>query len=845
MEAVLQDHQKMYTLFHFERPRLNQLFLEAVKCPLIMVCAGAGYGKTSAVLDFVQEYHAATAWIQLSERDNVGSRFWENYAHTMQPLNAAFAKTITNLGFPDTEDKLNQYFTILHNHMAARRRIVVLDDFHLIEDPAVIHFLDRTIHKLASGTSLFLISRSAPGINTADLISRGHMFSVTEEDLLFTPNELAQYFRQQEIFLHSDGLREIMQDTGGWAFSINLIARSYQKAPGYEGYLRSAIKMNIFQLMNTEIWERISGSLQRFLIRLSLIDHLSIDLIALLAKGDDGLIQELERQNAYIRRDSHINAYLIHHLFLEFLTQKQYLLPEKDKRETYETAGDWCNRNGFKIDALSYYEKTRNYKSIVLIFFELPAQVPLDIAQYAAGIFNRAPAEAFDRIDLFAVMHIRVIISLGRWREAHELMEQYEAKYLKLPLDKPFRYRTLGGIYYCWGILRRLMCIIDDRHDFDVYDAKMDEYLTRFPVDPGPLANYPAGPWISMVGSSRKGAPQEHIEALTRAVRHVSHCFNGAMTGADDLARGELKFFQGDISAAEPFIVHALERAGEYKQFEIVHRALFYLLRIACSQGNYAKAEKLLKDMETYLKESEYSNRYFNNDIALAWYYYFIGMPEMIPEWIKEKFVPYGHVSFIENFGNQVKARYCYLTKQYTPLLDYMREQKQRESILYGRVEMLAMESCVHFKSKKKAEAFMTLKEAYEAAQPNSILMPFIEMGKDMRTLSASALKEPGIGIPRPWLVTINRKSASYARRQSHITAEYKQANNLESGVSFSPRQLEILTDLSHGLSRIEIADNRGLSVNTVKMVINMIYSKLGAVNLADLIRIAVEQKIV
>jgi DNA-binding NarL/FixJ family response regulator len=114
-----------------------------------------------------------------------------------------------------------------------------------------------------------------------------------------------------------------------------------------------------------------------------------------------------------------------------------------------------------------------------------------------------------------------------------------------------------------------------------------------------------------------------------------------------------------------------------------------------------------------------------------------------------------------------------------------------------------------------------------------------------MRTLTAVVLKESSCSIPRPWLENINRKSASYAKHQNHIVAKYKQANGLTNTIAISPREAEILTDLSHGLSRAEIAANRGLSVNTVKMVINHIYVKLGAENLADLIRIAVERKMI
>jgi len=283
----------------------------------------------------------------------------------------------------------------------------------------------------------------------------------------------------------------------------------------------------------------------------------------------------------------------------------------------------------------------------------------------------------------------------------------------------------------------------------------------------------------------------------------------------------------------------------EKKNFEIEQMVLFYTMRLSFAQGDFAGADRAMKNLSVRPDEKEYTNRFTRYDVSLSWYYYLLGLKEKIPDWLRENFSPYRHAAYIENFVNQLKARYFYMTRHYSPLLTYIHEMKQRESFLYGKVELFAMEACVYYKMKDKKKAFSTFALAYETASPNDLVMPFIELGKDMRTLSAAALKETDIPIPDLWLKTINRKASTYAKRLAHAVAEYKQAYHLAKGIVLSTRESEILTDLSQGLSQAEIAESRNLSINTVKMLIKSIYSKTGAGNLADLIRIAILQKLV
>lgn len=124
--------------------------------------------------------------------------------------------------------------------------------------------------------------------------------------------------------------------------------------------------------------------------------------------------------------------------------------------------------------------------------------------------------------------------------------------------------------------------------------------------------------------------------------------------------------------------------------------------------------------------------------------------------------------------------------------------------------------------------------------------MPFIEFGKYMRTLTKSAMKDTNCTIPMQWLENIYMKSTTYSKKLLNIISEYRRENGLDHNLqsSLTKKELNVLIDLCHGLSREEIALNQDLSVNTIKTMLENIYNKLGAVNAMDAVRIAVLNKL-
>jgi LuxR family maltose regulon positive regulatory protein len=196
-----------------------------------------------------------------------------------------------------------------------------------------------------------------------------------------------------------------------------------------------------------------------------------------------------------------------------------------------------------------------------------------------------------------------------------------------------------------------------------------------------------------------------------------------------------------------------------------------------------------------------------------------------------------------------LKAKYQFSGKRYPAVLAFLENREDTygpTAFLMGKIEGLALEAVCRYQDRDREGAFAVLRRAYEMARPNAIYMPFIELGKTMRTLTGAALKAGAAGIPPAWLERVRRHASSYAQKIFTAAEKYRDSRKGSSkeGTPLSRREKAVLTGLSRGLTREEIALDGGISVNTVKSAIRSVYNKLGAVNRADAVRIAAAQGI-
>jgi LuxR family maltose regulon positive regulatory protein len=830
------------------------LLEEAVRFPAVAIVAGAGYGKTHAVYSFLRQYDAKNAWIQLSDTDNDADEFWEKLIRSFpyKDGDPDFGAELVQIKFPKTKNQFAKFAVWLKDQLNPDTKyIFVFDDVHRIHEESVLRFIESAVSLAFSNICTILISRSRPAIEIARLSSKKLLTRINEDDLCFGKNELLDYFRIQDIKLSSQFAANIYDATEGWIFAVRLLEMSLRSQTLDENDALSAMKLNIFKLIENEVFPMISETTQKWLILVSLMDGLPAEFLRALTP-EEGFVTEFGHISSFVRYDADSNIYHIHHLFLEFLRSKQALLTQEEKQGFYSKVAGWYTENNLITEAVDCYKKAGDHEALLKTIHTLPilsitvrdARFLLDtMEELLDGNHERTGDPDITRY----VVRGRLLIKLGRFEEAMIDGQTAVRKYEALPWTD-LGCHILAESYVNLGFATMLTCMYTKDYDCARYFEKARHYSkwTSYPVT-APIANTIISSYICRVGHpAESGELEKSIEAFAPAIPYVSEMMNGCFSGLDDLALAETAYYKGHLADAEKFAWQSAAKAREKAQYEVEQRALFFLLRCGVHLGKNSQIRHVFKEWESQTGNTNFPNRQVSYDLMAGWLYIQLGRTDKLAKWLKDDFDPSTLNSSISGFEIVVKAKLYLAEKKYDELLVFLDIQENDDGIrgfLFGRMDIGAIRAAALYCAGEHAKAAAALEAAYSMGQSNAIDMPFIELGNPMRLLTAAALKDQSCAIPRPWLENINKKSALYAKKLLQTAKLYQRRDSAgrTPAIKLSPRESEILVSLSQGLTRKEIAAAGQISGDTVKSAIKSLYNKLGAVNRADAIHTAVK----
>lgn len=196
-----------------DRPRLFALLDAGRACPLTLLSAPAGFGKTTLICQWMETRRVSpdfppVAWVSLETVDNDPVRFWRYLIAACETFQVDLTQVHSVLASmtPQPPFLLSTLETVLTALLNALIRcssggILILEDYHLITDHSIHETLSFFLDHLPVALHVILITRSDPPFSLVRLRARNMLCEVRATDLRFSQEETRLLF-QQSLPLH-------------------------------------------------------------------------------------------------------------------------------------------------------------------------------------------------------------------------------------------------------------------------------------------------------------------------------------------------------------------------------------------------------------------------------------------------------------------------------------------------------------------------------------------------------------------------------------------------------------------------------------------------------------------
>jgi len=855
---IEKNHENVpLTAYHVPRLRVNALLDRATRCKLVYVIAGAGYGKTQAVHNYIKQHpDAVVRWLQLTESDNVGARYWEHLTHSISFDNPDLAAKLREFGFPETTARFKQFAKILRNtEHRSHKTFLVLDDFHLIHSRQALEFAERCANLNIPGACVIIISRNEPKLNVVSLISKDGISIITENELRYTQNEIADFFSLNRISFLPGEMPKISNATKGWVLAIKLLSLVLARLPDNIDRALETMKQNVFKLLEAEAFDGLPDNVRKTMVKLSLISDLPLTPLREISNGTS-ILETASQLSSFIWYDSFINDYRVHPLYMEFLKSKQHLLSEDEKHDTYRWAAQWCCDNNFILDAISNLTKTYQYDRVLDMMLSYPFKLPFDACEYLLGVLEAIDIEDRETENRSILLLKNLFcpllyMGMGNFEKATEISFATITKWERS--DAPIAPYLLYTAYSNLSYIETYTCTVTHKYEFAGYMKKAVEYYASSSVPPvkvaGPFGVADVRAFACLVGIGAS-LPEfdRFVDSSRETASYIDQTYHKMYAGYADLAAGELAFFKNLLDTARNYALNAALLARATGQHSIEAMAHYYLLRIAVHEGDKLLTKEMLRQLRNHLNNADFWNRQLLYDLFAGSFYAHMGLTEIVPSWLalEDKEISSGiHIPARELI---VGVRYHFARGRYKQALAVLCNSTPREPLErfhFGELIISLLFAIARLKTGDAAGAVADFDKAYELSLGGALEMPFIELGNMFKPLAAAASARENSGIPPEWLKSVGRKASVYAKKTAVIMNTIKDEHKITDSIRLSQREKEVLKDLYHGLTRDEIATNQYLSINTVDKVLQSVFIKLDAHNSSDALRIVMDKKLI
>ena len=338
------------------RQRLEKQIAQGAEGPLTSITGPPGAGKTMAVASWAAGHEAGpVAWVTVDGYDNKPEVFWSYVVAALRRAGVPVNRAAAALAHGEMAGHvfLLQLASSLAGHEPAVT--LVLDDFHLLTDGAMLAGLAYVLKNARPGLRLVVTSRIDPPLPLHQYRLTGDLTEIRADDLAFSVAEVASLMVQHDVTL-SPSMLEYLTETGeGWAAGLRMAAMSMAGHPDPEQFVKNlgAEDSAVAGYLVQEVLNVQPADVRELLLYSSVLEQVNADIASALLDRDGvaGALEALARENSFVQPVGD-GWYRFHSLFRDVLRLKLRRERPDLVASLHRKAARWYQQQGMLGEAV-------------------------------------------------------------------------------------------------------------------------------------------------------------------------------------------------------------------------------------------------------------------------------------------------------------------------------------------------------------------------------------------------------------------------------------------------------------------------------------------------------------
>jgi len=867
------------------RERLFRLLDESFQSGhlLSLICAPAGYGKTTLMSQWVHRQKDSTSklvgasrqifWLTLDQGDNDLARFISYLVGCLQHIQAGLGQAVLGALQNTRSTPPPVLATLLINDlsMLGEPSVLILEDYHTINIQYIHDFMSYLVDHMPAQMHLVIISRGDPPLPLARLRARGQLTEIRQSDLAMTQAELYEFLVQlMNLDLSAEQLQVLESKTEGWVAGLHLAMLSLQHAENIPAFIQSFSGEHdyIVDYLTGEVLEEQDEMTRDFLLQTSILKQLSAPLCeAVTGLPQVGqILEKLVDANLFIiPLDYRGEWYRYHALFADLLRKRLNQADKDILLILHHRAGQWYAQNGMQDQAIEHFLEGKDYDGAACLIEENAERILMH--GQTATFLRWLEAFPIDQLNTHPVLVVYqgvAMMLLGKIPEVPlTLLQEIASSTPKFQGEA----NTLQALYS-----------VMQGNALEV--IRLSEYaLQQLPAERGFLRLLAADSLA--MGHTLRGDLSSAVQAFERVVEIAQKAGNVIMMliGLANLAG--LHYQQGHLRQAWDSYQYVLniskeklggysqpmgrallgmgELAREWNDFDGAYRNLseaaemfkmfidiglpivdLSIARIYLSQGKFNKVQMLLENARQHSIATKATTLDDNlTQLMQVRVWIALGELDRAEQWAVSRGLldkPLGDISTLAAGsvtafellqGEYLALVRLFLAQQESkkaleilePLLLYNENRSQLRRV----IEVLVLQAISYQQLGGGESARQTFFKALTLAEPEGYIRTFLDEGQPVAQLLTLA-----IASGHTPTYAKNLLAALTGQRLLSPTLHKKAGPDRGLVEPLSERELDVLGLIADGLTNQEIALRLHISLSTVKGHTTNIYGKLG-----------------